>query len=380
MNEEFILSSASYNNHLMYESVYGDYLFDKIQQENVLNMTINKQLIMTESSTLNTKITKLNALYEAKLSDSIKAKWQKFIDFINSIASKFMESLTKILFSQKKYLERYKDIILNKKFKISLTQPLSGNYDEGVKRCNNVTIPILQYNPNTMETLKSDDMQDIVRLIINDFDYDGGKTLPEQFKDYFLGADRGTTKTLDGINRANMYNFCYNADKIESTQKKDIDHIKATTNTMQRAITDELSKEESYVIEAGEDKTQPTASTSGSGNNDTAKPGSVKLNTNPINSAVDDNDKVDEDEAKANGKQAEANGESKSDISKAFDKWREVCSAIITSKMTAQEAIAKDYMGIIRAHVRSYVGKKDNEEDTEDAKKATNYARNNENK
>ena len=45
--------------------------------------------------------------------------------------------------------------------------------------------------------------------------------------------------------------------------------------------------------------------------------------------------------------------------------------------MTAQQAIAKDYMGIIRAHVRSYVGKADNQEDNEQAGKPTNYAKNN---
>ena len=34
-------------------------------------------------------------------------------------------------------------------------------------------------------------------------------------------------------------------------------------------------------------------------------------------------------------------------------------------------------MGIIRAHVRSYVGKQDNPEDNQSAGKPTNYAKNN---
>ena len=40
--------------------------------------------------------------------------------------------------------------------------------------------------------------------------------------------------------------------------------------------------------------------------------------------------------------------------------------------MAAQEAIAKDYMGIIRSHVRSYVGKDSDIKDTEQ-NQATNY-------
>ena len=52
-----------------------------------------------------------------------------------------------------------------------------------------------------------------------------------------------------------------------------------------------------------------------------------------------------------------------------------VCRTIITAKWTAAEQIAKDYMAIIRAHVRSYVG---NDKDTTDnisTKKGTKYNR-----
>ena len=37
---------------LAYQSMYNDYLFNKIHNEQVLNAEINKQLIMTESTTL----------------------------------------------------------------------------------------------------------------------------------------------------------------------------------------------------------------------------------------------------------------------------------------------------------------------------------------
>ena len=96
---------------LMYESVYHDYLFNKIHQEQVLSTMINKQLIMTESTTLAQKERKLSALYEAKIGDSCKSAWNKFTEFIKSLFGKFMESITKLLFSYKKYLEKYRDII-----------------------------------------------------------------------------------------------------------------------------------------------------------------------------------------------------------------------------------------------------------------------------
>ena len=116
---------------------------------------------------------------------------------------------------------------------------------------------------------------------------------------------------------------------------------------------------------------------SNNNNNNVAKPGSV--NTSPINSSLDDDykNKHDENDYKQDGEQAAKDGNNADNVTKAFDNWRKVCQSVITAKMTAQQAIAKDYMGIIRAHVRSYVGRADNQEDNEQAGKPTNYAKNN---
>ena len=81
---------------LAYQSMYNDYLFNKIHNEQVLNAEINKQLIMTESTTLAQKERKLSALYEAKIGDSCKSAWNKFTEFIKSLFGKFMESITKL--------------------------------------------------------------------------------------------------------------------------------------------------------------------------------------------------------------------------------------------------------------------------------------------
>ena len=404
---------------LMYESIYHDYLFNKIHQEQVLSTMINKQLIMTESTTLKEKERKLSALYEAKVGDKIKSGWNKFIDFISSLFSKFMESMTSLLFSYKKYLAKYRDIILNKKFKISLTDPLPGNYVEATKRCFNVSIPAIQYNDTYMKPLKDGDNYEILKLIIKDgsFKRDEGRELSEDLKDYFLGIDLGTIDSLDKLNRADMYNFCYNAEKIEQFFNKDLTTLKNTTNTIERAITAELSKTESYITEeikvndkrspgsakavndinnknngtssnvkvndtrasSGNYKNNATATQNNNQNNDNgaSKPGQAKINTNPINNTNIDGNENKED-LKKQGQAANAAGETDEIISGAFDNWRRVCQAVIAAKFTALEAIAKDYMGIIRAHVRSYVGKKGDEQDNQ-SQKATNYNNQNNN-
>lgn len=424
---------------LMYESVYNEYLLNKIQQEQTLTNMINEQLIMTESTTLVQKEAKLSVLYEAKLGDKAKSTWNKFVDFINNLFSKFMESITNLLFSYKKYLTKYKDIILNKKFKISLTEPLPGNYMVGTKRCFNVNIPLFNYNEQNMKALQSDEDLDALKLIIKDIapKYDRGKDLNENLKDYFLGIDVGAINDIEKLDRKTMYDFCYNAEKMEENGKKDLNTLKNTTDTIERAIKAELqkveqeggtgntteSKEEAYSINYGEpmledgfakvndNRVNPDAAkeakkssfskvndnrasagaakkadqstqqtTQKNTNNNNEKQGSetaghVKItNTNPANSSLDSNYKgeLDKDNLAQQGQNANAAKETEESINNAFSKWRNICRAVITAKMTAQEAIAKDYMSIIRAHVRSYVGKKADEMDNEQSK-GTNY-------
>ena len=370
---------TEHTNPLMYESIYKDYIFNKMVQEQSLQKMISAELIMIESTTLKTKERKLTALYEAKISDKIKSTWNKFIDFINSLFAKFGESITNIVSSYKDYLVKYKDIILSKRFKIKLTKALPGDYNTGVNRCNDVKIPVFQYNDQNMKVLLSDDDEQIVRLIIKDssFEYDQARNLNDILKDYFLGIDKGIIDDLDKLKREDMYNFCLNADKIQTTQKQDMSALKSTTSVIERAITNEVNKvnTEAYVME--EDQNTGSNNNNNNNNNNVAKPGSV--NTSPINSSLDDDykNKHDENDYKQDGEQAAKDGNNADNVTKAFDNWRKVCQSVITAKMTAQQAIAKDYMGIIRAHVRSYVGRADNQEDNEQAGKPTNYAKNN---
>ena len=380
---------TEHTNPLMYESIYKDYIFNKMVQEQSLQKMISAELIMTESTTLKTKERKLTALYEAKISDKIKSTWNKFIDFINSLFAKFGESITNIVSSYKDYLVKYKDIILSKRFKIKLTKALPGDYNTGVNRCNDVKIPVFQYNDQNMKVLLSDDDEQIVRLIIKDssFEYDQARNLNDILKDYFLGIDKGIIDDLDKLKREDMYNFCLNADKIQTTQKQDMSALKSTTSVIERAITNEVNKvnTEAYVMEMEEDQNTGSnnnnnnqgSNNNNNNNNNVAKPGSV--NTSPINSSLDDDykNKHDENDYKQDGEQAAKDGNNADNVTKAFDNWRKVCQSVITAKMTAQQAIAKDYMGIIRAHVRSYVGRADNQEDNEQAGKPTNYAKNN---
>ena len=97
-------------------------------------------------------------------------------------------------------------------------------------------------------------------------------------------------------------------------------------------------------------------------------------NTNAVSqmgSTTTNHEKLSDDAAKANA--AGSDGETEDEMYKMGDKFTTVCNTLIAAKCTAVQQIAKDYMTIIRAHVKSYVGNTDNKADDRTAKAGTNY-------
>ena len=67
------------------EAAYNNYIENKIYNENRLTEAIERNLILTESSSYKAKKMKLWALNEAGLTDKVKAKWNKFVKFIKNM-------------------------------------------------------------------------------------------------------------------------------------------------------------------------------------------------------------------------------------------------------------------------------------------------------
>ena len=398
-----------YNSSIMYKSLYNDFLEDKIYNENRLNLAINEQLIVTESSTtLKQKSNELTALYEAKLSDFIINSWNSFVDWINSIFARFMEKVNSILLNNKKYLEKYQNIILFKKSKI---EPLNipGDYTLGIDRCFKTIIPTFQYNDKFKEALQAEGDMEALKLIINDssLKYDNGRSVTEVLKDYFMGKDKGNfTKKWEELNRREIYNFCSNAGNIKNLYNKDIAHLKSSTNAIKSAINRELknTSADKEVQNDGKAKQQQTTNpqqkttnnttnqTQANNNNNQQKTNTqnninqqnntnnnqqqninasfvyTEADNNTINSNAVQSSYASKGKPTDNQKQTSANNAvndavQKADINAMTKKWISVCRMVITAKMTAQQTIARFYMNAIRSHVQSYVGRLDKAED-----------------
>ena len=374
----------------LYESAYFDFINNKIESEEAIARHLSKYIPMNEAAYSN-----LRAINEAKLSDKIKSSWQKFINFIKGIFGKFMESCTNILYDEKGYLVKYKDIILNKKPK-DIEYSYVGDFGKGIQRCMDAKLPVFNWEDHGKACLSESDAE-IVKKITPNMHYDtGNEDLAQQFKDYFFGAEDGKVSKgkFSDLNFKSMYNFCYNFDKIDQMVKTDIKHLEQSTAAIESKIKDDISnKGENTVTDttkqnSTEGETKPSTATdesyvfeveiqdkSGENNEGESRDGSLQINTNAIskmNSYKDsENDSTDEEVAK------NAKGGSDSDeesVAKACQHWQTVCKAMLTAKCTAVQNIANTYMKIIRTHVRSYIGNSKNPEDNRDkAEKTEDY-------
>ena len=315
------------DSNYIYEAYYQDYIDNMISNEEALARQLNSIIPMNEAAYKNVRV-----MNEAKLGDNIKAKCNKFLDFIKNLIA--MEGKTGF------------------------------TYDDGTD------------NLSTM------------------------------FKSYFLALDKGESSgPFSDLNFTDMYNFCYNSEKIDNIVKKDQQHMETSTKEIVNAATTKINNAaaakqqqqgvtastvytsySSYVNEAN--PTPPTNNppptpqqTNTNNNQQQPKTTNLKINTDAVSqmSTYDNRDAVTKDDAEKAVEKVDTDTETENSINTMADEWMRICRVIFAAKITAVEQIAKDYMAIIREHVRSYTGKKDDVADTRKAQTATDYSRNNNN-
>ena len=372
---ESVTLSFSGNNggSYMHDALYESYLQVKIDSEDRLAFALKENMVISEADYSNIRV-----LQEAKLSDKIKVTWKKFVAFIKGMVARFMESMTNILFDEKDYLEKYKDIILNRRPKEDMEYSYTGNYTKGINRLINTTVPVFDYYKYKKQ-LDAEGDGDLAEAIVpKEFNYDDGETLAEQFKSYFLALEDGQQEgKFSDLNMKDIYNFCYNFNKIKGIVDKDINRLEQSTRAIESSINKELNSTGNATPETNKVENTTTSTTS-TNNNTTSnqestifieaeenKSGStgLKIEDKPssdavskMNSTENRDSEAEKDSATAGAAVAKSDNKEASDITQAANKWINVCRPLIAAKLTACQQIAKDYMSIIRAHVRSYGG------------------------
>ena len=402
-NEAYVGLTRSTKSNYIYEAYYEDYISNMMSNEEAIARSLNNIIPMNESAYKNVR-----AITEAKAGDAVKSKCTKFLDFIKNLIAKFMESLNNILLDNKEYLEKYQDIIKKKVPKANLTFTCPGKYESAINRCINTELPVFEFSKYGKLLLDEDEKErtaNVVNEIMsnkNDFEYDEGQDLATQFKSYFMALDEGPISgRLSSLNFTDIYNFCYNSSKIKNIVNKDQQLLENSTRNIMNAAKSELASQqageeqqssggEEQQSSGGEEQQSSGGEEQQSGggenkppktqqNPQSKKPTKLTINTDATSQMSSYSDKSKQD-AKDKNKQSQqgvqiagADEMDENKINQMAERWLSICRIIMTSKMTAVEKIAEDYMTIIRTHVRSYVGKKDNTTDNQADKNGTNY-------
>jgi hypothetical protein len=407
--------NAVHNSIYEYAACYESYIQARIENDNALVEHIHQYIPVAES------------VASDKRKNRAKDAWDSFVAFVEKMMGKFTEAISNKFLFNKSYLEKYKDIILNKKPK-HIAFSFNGDYNVAIKRCMNSQIPVFDYETHAAmlsDTDKSD--SEIVKAILpngNDFTYDQNASLSDQLKTYFLGAENnkkteGYFDTTNALNWTDMYNYCYNAKKITEVSNKDKQYLTQSTNAIMRACNDQIrnagtntttkstnaaepaengggkdttvtgdaDKKESVIYSGkhmyffetdGDNKTQDSSATGSADSSKTATSSNLTIDTDAASktSSYANRDKVTDETKQKNADAATAAGETTKNMDTLTARWIKICKAIISAKLTVLQKLNSDFMTMIRAHVRSYVG--DDEKKVETSKEAeppTNYGK-----
>lgn len=330
-------------------------------------------LIFASESTDIEKFNKLKAVNES-IGNKIKRAFYNTIAKLKEIFAKFMEKLRGNFTTTKNYLDKYKDIILKKPFKNN------NNYKTqdlvlGINRIMNSEVPQLDL-AGMNETLDNQDtfFKSVYTKVPNGTsEYKDNMDQAAFWKTYFCmqGHDKEYTGTMFQQQALKeCYEFLYDIRKTENTIKKSIKNIDDTITRVMKQAGADVSKpndeptnesvvwsylyQKPFVLENGvlhELERVPNVNTQTT-TNTTTKEGVKTVSKTP--EGQEDPDNV-----------GTAKKSQRPIMDTRCNNYAIVCSNMLKAKMSACEFIRSEGMGIIRAHVQSYIGQtavKDGEE------------------
>lgn len=390
-----------------YAVAYNEFLINEAYNQTVMADCIHKSIALAEGT---------EVLHEG-FTDKIKEVWNKFVTFINKIWAKFKETFDKMLDTDRGYLKQYQAVITQRKLKITeLSMPeykakiIASTHAEQLNpnKIDDMLGGIAAYIgtmsiPNEVKGYKGEETSQALKTHIETV-FCGGSL---DDKDY----------NISSLNMTDIYDFCYDfKEKTLPDINKDFDAITKSAQTFKR-LCDELDAAnkaqktaEESAAKAAEQKTGETGKKVTGGAQavsafiKSGTAGAVEVSDksesvignyptfrrlNEINIGGDakaDGSGVENKAGAAGGTSVsvdskfsknasglsgdELNNDSKEGVAKttsgftseqidqAIRTYENTNTAIISAKQHICEKMYKDYMAIIRWHVRSYVGEK----------------------
>lgn len=386
---QWLIDQIALETHNYHISCYSR-LSSNMLQETRIKMNPDADIVY-EMQILNEKVTK-----------DIKKGFEKFTAKIKELFGKFMEKLRANITTTRHYLDKYKKVILGNKVPSDYT---TKNILAGMDRVLNYEIPAFQYNSikNSLETpynffsmLISDQHANIAGNFqpspdaqVNETDFSVSQ-VGKYFKEYFGMTPDDKTLTASQVQGRikDIYDYLYDAGRIEKSIKKSIDSIdKMRVQAMKQAGVSETNaptddgvtrgvKEPNETTaqeppKAGEPAGQPTVNPNPTGESYLSYYGQVFHELERANTGTQGTT----NNANMTGKTAQnmknvgtvntkdakgqvqygTNGTPVEEVERHLSNYADVAVKVLEAKLTAAEFIRSELMGIVRDIVQAYV-------------------------
>ena len=378
---------------------YSTYMIECVVESEKLRGFANLLIGVHEGAS----VEKLEFIQEG-VTDKLQNIWDKFKGFLNKVWEKFKNYMFRLVDNDTEYLERYKDIILNRKPNdFTFNMP---NYKEGLKRMQTVMIKPFAAEKNTVTADEANTHAYKKSLIPG---YNADDDWNKYCATYFEGGEDSIQYNLQDMNMTELYNYCHdwkssilpsitrdqttlqnNVNEIE----KEINSLKTTTqNASASMIGPDLRAYGEMVVDDFVNRVFNEAITAaGSGGGGSSSSGDSATQTRPsgavtkgnssatgsssgkvksISSMTGEKDQQTHLGNKTSGAIEKDNkGQIKTgtdtghtsaqvdELSKKLTGYNLACSGILTGKFTAAQNMYKDYMTLIKRHVGEQVGNK----------------------
>ena len=268
-----------------HEAAWFNYIELQKRNQLKLNRYLSECLIFSEDTSDYTKYKRLMALDEA-VGEKISRAWDAVMNFIRRMWGKFTNNVARLVSSQTSYLEKYKDIILNKKPKFNNVKmyPCAAGIQNIIKN----PIKPIEYNAlidnDVMDNVTKNDQagttaknQMITKYLLPD--WKNGAAGGDQEQNFlqwataYFSHGNGSEQQVNAtdINLHDMYNFCHDLKNMQDVVEKDYNETEKMSDDFGKKIEDlnkkaqqsraqddkakkELSKDQTKVQDASKPK------------------------------------------------------------------------------------------------------------------------------
>ena len=262
--------------NILNETAYEQYLIKCAIEDVKLNGFA--ELLLAEGSGVGPY--KLRAIRE-DVGDKIKGLYDKLINTITRLYSKFIDFISRKINNDAAYLQKNKDILFNTKAPDVPIENM-GDHEAGIQRYSNTKIPPFQ---SVVDEIKDDGTALRQKLIT--IYKDPKQNFKEVATNFFSGNDNRRTVNLNQLNVTNMYNFCVDFQtKIKPLLDQDRKTLEATKSTINQVIT--VAKQAAQNNQAAQPAAKPEVkpANSASGNGSTSESTSLLFDYFPEASSI----------------------------------------------------------------------------------------------